>query len=237
MKARAPELASFEARRKCAERLRMRLFVLAARFFRARVFSPRHCERSEAIQSSAENLDCFVASLLAMMTHEAASARPFTEARSKWRASGKKGSGTPADALFVARTQAACGTRHGVRRLAPPSACGRARLPAFHLRFSPTGLSSRGLSVGPGFPKAARKLRRAARIVFGYSDAPRAPVIVPAGMMPEPPGVRTVSFRPRAPHSLRRQGVPSLKASFKRARRRRLSPSVRQSQSALNFRR
>src|SRR5580658_1281158 len=87
-----------------------------------------------------------------------------------------------------ARTQAACGTRHGVRRLAPPSACGRARLPAFHLRFSPTGLSSRRFSVGPGFPKTMRKLRRAARIVFGHSDAPRAPVVMPAGMMPEPPG-------------------------------------------------
>jgi hypothetical protein len=33
-----------------------------------------------------------------------------------------------------------------------------------------------------------RKLRRAARIVFGHSDAPRAPVLVLAGMMPEPPG-------------------------------------------------
>ena len=87
-----------------------------------------------------------------------------------------------------ARTQAACGTRHGERRLAPPSACGRARLPAFHLRFSPAGLSSRGLSSGPGFPKAARKLRRAARTVSGHSDAPRTPVVVPAGMMPEPPG-------------------------------------------------
>jgi hypothetical protein len=87
-----------------------------------------------------------------------------------------------------ARTQAACGTRHGVRRLAPPSACGRARLPAFHLRFSPTGLSSRRFSVGPGFPKTMRKLRRAARIAFGHSDAPRAPVLVLAGMMPEPPG-------------------------------------------------
>jgi hypothetical protein len=43
-----------------------------------------------------------------------------------------KGSGTPADALGLARTRAACGTRHGERRLAPPSACGRARLPAFH---------------------------------------------------------------------------------------------------------
>jgi hypothetical protein len=99
-----------------------------------------------------------------------------------------KGSGTPANALSYARTQAACGTRHGERRLAPPSACGRARLPAFHLRFSPAGLSSRRLSIGPGFPKAARKLRRAARTVSGHSDAPRTPVVVPAGMMPEPPG-------------------------------------------------
>ncbi len=33
---------------------------------------------------------------------------------------------------FMIRTQAACGARHGVRQLAPPSACGRARLPAFH---------------------------------------------------------------------------------------------------------
>ena len=35
---------------------------------------------------------------------------------------------------------------------------------------------------------AARKLRRAARVATGYSDAPRAPVLLPAGMMPEPPG-------------------------------------------------
>jgi hypothetical protein len=113
-----------------------------------------------------------------------------------------------------ARTQAACGTRHGVRRLAPPSACGRARLPAFHSRFSPTGLSSRGFSIGPGFPKAApkrghsrqRRLRsqrctsRAGRSA-GRHDARAA-------------RVRTVSFRPRAPRSLRRQGVPSRMASF-----------------------
>src|ERR1700683_4583862 len=65
----------------------------------------------------------------------------------------------------------------------------RARSPAgVPLRFSPAGLSSRRLSVGPGFPKKARKLRRAARTVSGHSDAPRAPVVLPAGMMPEPPG-------------------------------------------------
>ena len=100
----------------------------------------------------------------------------------------EKGSGTPADAFVV------CPYASGVRD-APGSkaACAalrlRARSPAgVPLRFSPAGLSSRRLSVGPGFPKKARKLRRAARTVSGHSDAPRAPVVLPAGMMPEPPG-------------------------------------------------
>src|ERR1700678_4592115 len=77
-----------------------------------------------------------------------------------------KGSGTPADA-FVSCPHAS-GVRDAPRerRLAPPSACGRARLPAFHLRFLPAGLSSRRLSVGPGLPEAERKLRRAARATF-----------------------------------------------------------------------
>ena len=111
--------------------------------------------------------------------------------------------------MSFARTQAACGTRHGERRLAPPSACGRARLPAFHLRFSPAGLSSRGLSVGPGFPKTARKLRRAARTVSGHSDAPRAPVVMPAGMMPEPPGCGVyLSARGRRTRSAFREYPP-----------------------------
>jgi hypothetical protein len=114
-----------------------------------------------------------------------------------------------------ARAQAACGTRHGEWRLAPPSAYGRARLPAFHLRFSPAGLSSRRFSVGPGFPKSARKLRTCrtrrqrsqrctsrAGLIAGRHDARAA-------------RVRTVSFRPRAPRSLRPQEVPFLAASFK----------------------
>ena len=148
-----------------------------------------------------------------------------------------KGSGTPANALSYARTQAACGTRHGERRLAPPSACGRARLPAFHLRFSPAGLSSRGLSVGPGFPKTVRKLRRAARTVSGHSDAPRAPVVVPAGMMPEPPGCGPyLSARGRRTRSAFRK-YPSEGVLLSERDQRPLLSSPRQSQSALNFRR
>ena len=125
-----------------------------------------------------------------------------------------KGSGTPADAMSHARMQAACGTRHGVRRLAPPSACGRARLPAFHLRFLPAGLSSRGLSSGPGFPKTAPNA----------ADVPPTPLRLQrctsragrnAGRHDTRAArVRTVSFRPRAPHSLRLREVPSPKASF-----------------------
>ena len=89
-----------------------------------------------------------------------------------------------------ARTQAACGTRHGVRRLAPPSACGRARLPAFHLRFSPSGTFVPKAQRRARLPERRNIKQRTCRTRrhFGHSDAPRAPVVVPAGMMPEPPG-------------------------------------------------
>src|SRR5580658_7003949 len=38
-----------------------------------------------------------------------------------------------------------------------------------------------------------------------HSEAPRAPVIVPAGSMPRPPGERGYKPRPQEPHSLRVQ--------------------------------
>jgi hypothetical protein len=157
----------------------MRLFVLAARFKRPSLAKPRTDEATGAERSN----------LFRERNHGAKSfrIRPRQLRRAERRQTHCRD----------ARTQAARGTRHGVRRLAPPSACGRARLPAFHLRFSPTGLSSRGLSFGPGFPKTALKrglcrLRchrsqrctsRAGRIA-GRHDARAA-------------RVRTVSFRPR----------------------------------------
>jgi hypothetical protein len=116
------------------------------------------------------------------------------------------------------------------RRLAPPSACGRARLPAFHLRFSPKGLSSRGLSFGPGFPKTApnaadwpptpprsQRCTSRAGLSAGRRDARAA-------------RERIVSFRPRAPHSLRRRGVPSQMASFNERDRPPLLSSILASQ-------
>ena len=46
----------------------------------------------------------------------------------------KKGSGTPADAVFHGPHTTACGARHGEGGLRRPSAIGRARLLAFHSR-------------------------------------------------------------------------------------------------------
>jgi Reverse transcriptase (RNA-dependent DNA polymerase) len=71
----------------------------------------------------------------------------------------QKGSGTPADAEFHARTQAACGTRHGRRRLAPPSACGRARLPAFHRGSCRRDFRPGGSASGQASRRRHRTLR------------------------------------------------------------------------------
>src|ERR1700733_5030025 len=79
------------------------------------------------------------------------------------RSCARKGSGTPADARLCCPH--ASGVRDAPRRKAACAALRlRARSPAgVPLRFSPAGLSSQRLSVGPGFPKTAQKLRRRAR--------------------------------------------------------------------------
>ena len=177
----------------------MRWFVLAARFF-----APEFCQSPRA-------------------SHEAIRSerlKLFRQRNATYRlaSSNKRRAERRQTHCVVARTQAACGTRHGVKRLAPPSACGRARLPAFHLRSSPTGLSSRGLSVGPGFPKTAPKhghcRQRRPRSQRCTSRASRSAGRHDARAARE----RSVSFRPRAPHSLRRRGVPSSDGSFRGAR-------------------
>ena len=90
-----------------------------------------------------------------------------------------KGSGTPKD-VGHNRRNFRCGAR----------LARRARLPAFHhgshLRelFHPKG-SARARLPGHG---ADKRRVAPAGAGFGCSDAPRAPVLVPAGMMPEPPG-------------------------------------------------
>jgi hypothetical protein len=49
------------------------------------------------------------------------------------------------------------------------------------------------------------------------SEAPRAPILMPAGSMPGPPGSGAHILRPQEPHRLRLPKVPSRKASLDRA--------------------
>jgi hypothetical protein len=125
----------------------------------------------------------------------------------------EKGSGTPADAFVVCPYASGVRDAPRKRRLAPPSACGRARLPAFHYGshqrdFRPEGSASgqasrkRRESCGvPHAPSRSQRCTSRAGRNAGRHDARAA-------------RVRSVSFRPRAPHSLRPQGVPSPKTSF-----------------------
>jgi hypothetical protein len=66
----------------------------------------------------------------------------------------------------------------------------RARLPAFHHGSRQRDSRIPSAQLGPGFPGLGADKRRVtpAGAAPGCSDAPRVPVIVPAGMMPEPPG-------------------------------------------------
>jgi hypothetical protein len=125
----------------------------------------------------------------------------------------KKGSGTPADAMSHARTQAACGTRHGesgLRRppLAGALACRRSTTVLAKGTFVPRAQRRARLPEGGAKAAACRTRRQRSQrstsragLSAGRHDARAA-------------RVRTVSFRPRAPHSLRRQGVPSPDGSF-----------------------
>ena len=119
----------------------------------------------------------------------------------------KKGSGTPADA--VDHVPHASGVRGAprIRRLAPPFRL-RARSPAgVPPRLSPKGVVVPKAQLGPGFLGRGRSARsckpaptggrRPCAVLSGHytrpslsqsSEAPRMPVIMPAGMMPKPPG-------------------------------------------------
>jgi hypothetical protein len=134
--------------------------------------SGRHCEErsDEAIQSGA--VKSWIASLALAMTK------------------GKKGSGTPADVVFHDAVPAGTAARHEMAGLRRPSACGRARLSAFHHgacgsdRTPPLSsshaLPGTGLGRDGCYPPPA---------VLRCSGFPRRPVIMPAGRIcPEPPG-------------------------------------------------
>jgi hypothetical protein len=91
------------------------------------------------------------------------------------------------------------------RRLAPPFRFGRARLPAFH-RGSAQGV---WWSLGAIRARLRGCFATAADMTAGSaptsSGAPRTPVIVPAGLMPGPPGSRLM----RPARGLRTRPLPS----------------------------
>jgi hypothetical protein len=122
-----------------------------------------------------------------------------------------EGSGTPTDASSILRacgrgsplrTSLVCegGTEGGSPVGVPP-------------RLLPTGVSPRALLQArlPG-----TRVRRALPALACPSpvEAPHAPVVMPADMMPKAARERTVSFRARAPHSLRIREYPRPKASL-----------------------
>ena len=111
---------------------------------------------------------------------------------------------------FMSCTQAARGSRHGEGGLRRPHRC-RARSPA----GVPPRLSPRGVFHPQGATRArlrgygASSADIAANAAPSSSEAPRTPVLMPAGMMPGPPGSRTdevlpagtalAPFRPASP--------------------------------------
>ena len=102
----------------------------------------------------------------------------------------KKGSGTPANAgQNRPRTQTARGSRHGESGLRRPFRS-RARSPAgVPPRLCPRGVSSLGDDPGQAsWDKPSRGGGHSADGLPTSSDAPRTPVVMPAGMMPGPPG-------------------------------------------------
>ncbi len=83
-------------------------------------------------------------------------------------------------------------------------------------RLPGTRQDVRSCTVAPTGEQRPRALTRAlpAPACPSPGNAPPGPVVVPVSMMPEAARVRSVSFRARAPHSLRIREYPRPKASF-----------------------
>jgi hypothetical protein len=132
----------------------------------------------------------------------------------------EKGSGTPTDVFSQ--------PPHLTMRRAPAGALAYRRSTAvltvrafgpwaqLQARLPGTWQDVRSGTVAPTGEQRSRALTRAlpAPACPSPGNAPPGPVIVPVSMMPEAARVRRVSFRARAPHSLRIGEYPRPKASF-----------------------
>jgi hypothetical protein len=102
----------------------------------------------------------------------------------------------------------------------PPRACGGGKGGG----RSPSGASPRRSRTRPNVSTQPRPRFTPASGCGRYphhdwrlSEAPRAPILLPAGSMPGPPGSGAHILRPQEPHPLRLPKVPSRKASLDRA--------------------
>jgi hypothetical protein len=108
----------------------------------------------------------------------------------------------PAGAASPLRTSPVCegGTEGGSPVGVPP-------------RLLPTGVSPRA-QLQARLPGTRFRLALPALPCPSPVEAPHAPAVVPESMMPKAARERTVSFRARAPHSLRFREYPRPKASL-----------------------
>jgi hypothetical protein len=190
---------------------------------RGAFFAPEFCsivariseaQSGDSIKAS-NSIPDFV-SLIRATKNEAASARPFAKALlNRGLPAKNKESGTPADAGV--RCPHASGVRDAPRSKA---ACAALRLRA----RSPAGIPLTVFANGTFVPRAQRRARLPeddAKAAACRTHRPRSQRCTSrAGRIAGRHDARAareriVSFRPRVPHSLRRQGVPSLMASFK----------------------
>jgi hypothetical protein len=90
---------------------------------------------------------------------------------------------------FTARTSG-CGSRHGEAGLRQPSAAGALACRRSTTVLAQGSIPSQRLNSGPGFPEgsAASGGSSPPAPPPGRSEAPRTPVVMPAGMMPGSPG-------------------------------------------------
>jgi hypothetical protein len=139
--------------------------------------------------------------------------------------------------VALVRTQAACGARHGVWRLAPPSACGRARLPAFHHGTCGSDqtppLSSSHALPGTELVRDGRYPPPAVLQCSGFDPADRSSCR-PGVSARSRPGAAMANRRPREPYPFRQPGPPAGVLS-RRTGWSRLFPSRRRCQSLFDL--
>src|SRR6202050_3361302 len=166
-------------------------------------------DSDEAIQCGATELDCFAALAMTKRSRDACASEACKERHESFASKISEGRRS-ADRRIVQLCPRHARRRYRLKALRARSRAtqtnvtvclrfGRARLSALRERYLPRKLMPR---LSPGRASGEREDAGVTRTMErAYSDAPRAPVIVPAGPMPRPPG-SSLRDCPQEPHSL-----------------------------------